>query len=358
AEAPETPERTEGAAAPTPRRNRSLETYEALLARSQAERHDDPVLMVELAWLASRLAGHLDGADHTPAEVADRQARAWGELANAYRVSGNLEQAERTMVQALGFSMLGSGDPAIGARLCDLRASLLGDQRHWKAAFGLLDVAHATHLQQGDRHNAGRALISKGIYTGYSGEPESAVELIGQGLATIDQDRDPHLTRAAIQSKAVFLVDAGLFREARTLLWQNRGRFITHCGHIDRLKLLGLEGRINAALGHPDRAERAFRQAREGFAEAGLRYHVALLSLDLATLHMQQRRTAQAQAAAEEAAEIFIALEIGREALAALFILRRAFEVEMVTATLLSGVADFMRRFELDPEARYEPRFE
>jgi len=329
--------------------------FEALLQRSWALRHDDPAQMADLAWFATLVAKNLGRDGFTTQQVADFEARALGELGNAHRVANRYEMAEQALSRALAFSAAGTGDALLNARLFDLRASLLGDQRRFKAALDLLDVVHSTHLTVGDRHSAGRALISKGIYTGYSGEPREALRLIQQGLGLLDEGREPGLRMLALHNQIYLLVDCGLFREARTLLWQNRWQLQKVGGHIDQLKLAFLEGRINAGLGYYDRAERAFLDVKAGFAACGMGIHSGIASLDLASVLMQQGRNAEAQGVAEEAADAFIALNVEGEALAALLILRLAFERQRATAWLLQSVAEFLRRVEHDPTAQFRP---
>jgi hypothetical protein len=332
-------------------------TYEALLARSQALRRADPAQARELAWLATRVAEHLGRAGYAAPQVADFRARAWGELGNAQRISGSLREAEQSMARALDFRAAGTGDPLLEAWLSDLRASLLGDQRQFKPALSLLDTVHDLYLRHGEPHRAGRALISKGVFTGYGGDPQAALELIGRGLAMIGPALDPGLALLALHNQISLLVDCGRFREARTLLWRNRHRWQEAGESIDLLKLHWLEGRINVGLELLDRAERDLVRARQGFARAGLDYHAALVALDLAAVAMRRGDTHDARALAQESADVFTALDVEREAMAALLILRRAFEVEVATAGLVDSVADFLRRVELNPAVRFEPRF-
>lgn len=61
---------------------------ETLLRLSFEERYRDPEAMLELAFFARLGADHLKPGEHHPEEIADCQARAWAELANAHRVSG------------------------------------------------------------------------------------------------------------------------------------------------------------------------------------------------------------------------------------------------------------------------------
>jgi hypothetical protein len=83
-----------------------------------------------------------------------------------------------------------------------------------------------------------------------------------------------------------------------------------------------LEGKIYRELGELDRAERELRGARGQFLEIGDEFLSGLVTLELATLVHQRRQAPEAAALAAEALEIFRALQIGRDALAALTLLQ------------------------------------
>jgi hypothetical protein len=75
-------------------------------------------------------------------------------------------------------------------------------------------------------------------------------------LASLDESRDPVLYLQAIHNEVYLLVDLERYPEARLLLWSNLGRYERHGGMIDRLKLRGLWGLINAGMGKLDEAAR------------------------------------------------------------------------------------------------------
>src|SRR5947209_1354894 len=75
------------------------ERCEALLELCRALRSSDPEGMVLAASLAVQLAERL-GSSSAP-ETADLQARAWGELGNAHRVSDDLPAAENALAYAV-----------------------------------------------------------------------------------------------------------------------------------------------------------------------------------------------------------------------------------------------------------------
>lgn len=240
---------------------------EALLERSWALRHEDPLQMVELANYATVLADRLSPQPHGPRRLADLRCRIWAALGNAYRVADDLGTAEWALGKAAGFFDQGTGDELLASRLCDLQASLLGAQRRFAPALEALDVVQTIQQRLGDEHLAGRALIKKGIYTGYANDPAAAVTLLAEGFEKIDPAREPALALSAIHNIACFLVDLGRFQEARSLVRVNLWRYVRHGAHLDRIKLRGLQGLIEAGLQNFDLAERELREARTGLAE-------------------------------------------------------------------------------------------
>lgn len=336
---------------------KGLPAYEAFLERSWNLRHDDPEEMVRLAMYATLVAGRLDPATHGAQRVKDLECRAWSALGNAYRVADNLDAAEFALGRAAELYLEGTQDELLGARLFDLQASLYGARRSFAAALETMDVVHDLYVRHGDLHLAGRALIKKGSYSGLANDPGEAIRLLQRGLEMIDADREPQLALSAVHNTAFFLVECGRFREARALVWQNLPRYETHGGRLDRIKLQGLRGLICAGLGELGRAEEYLKAARQGFEEAGVRYHAAIAGLDLAVVWLRQGRRDEARDLVLDCARVFLDLRIQREALAAVLVLQRAFEKGLEAGALLDKVREFLRRIEQDPAITFEGWF-
>ncbi len=318
--------------------------FETLLEHCLTVRYDDPVLMVDLARSAAFLADRLDPRRYGEKQVADLRCRAWTELANAYRVAGRLYEAEGALETAAECHVTGSADELLGARLLEIQASLDADRRSFPEAMAALDEVYAVHLRYGDRHLAGRVLLKKGLYAGYDCEPERAIGLLEEGLAMIDREREPELVFGALHNLAHSLIECGRFEEARELLRCNR--LGDPRGRTTQLAVRWLEGRIEGGLGNLERAERLLAEVRRGFEELDLRYKAALAGLELAAVHLHQERPDVARARALEAIEVFSVLGIERETLAALLVLRDAFEQRIAPVALLEEVTARLVRME------------
>ena len=317
-----------------------------LLVRSWELRHENPLQMLRLAEQAHDLASGLDRRELGEGLVADLQCRALVELGNACRVNDDLVRAELALGEATELFLQGSEDEILASRLFNVQASLLGDSRRFDLAETALDLVFAIHRRRGDRQQAGRALIKKGIYAGYQGNTEEALLMIEQGLDLVDESLEPRLVYLALHNQARLLLDAGQLREARIALWKAKARGLDPGGRVNELKVRWLEGQINAALGELDRAEAALDEVKRGFQEAGLGYKAALAGLELGAVRIRQAQPEDAAREILAAADVFISLGIGREASASMLLLRQAAEQRIVDAALLDYVLGMLRQGE------------
>ena len=336
-------------------RNREIEDFEALLAQSWSLRYENPSQMVQTALLAVAHAKRLAARRHGVERVLDLQGRAFAELGNAYRVLDQLDLAEETLWHARHVLSLGSRDEGLEMRLRELEASLAASRRRFGFAADLLLTVSRFHQRTGDLHLAGRALIKHGLYTGYAGDPETALPLLREGLALVDAEREPVLVYSATHNQLLFLIDCGRFDDARTFRLRHSPILARDHGRLNRARLRWLEGRIAAGLGNPCRAEAIFREAREKFDELERPYLAAITSLDLATVLLVQGRSEETQEVVLAAYEVFHRLRIEREGIAAVLVLQRALDMGKATAQLADAVAAFLRRLMYDPTARFDP---
>lgn len=334
------------------------EVCEDLLKRSFELRFSDARAMLELAELAARSAEEIDPAVYGAQRVADYQARAWAEVANAYRVLGELPVAERVMTRAVDCRSRGTGDARLLARLSDLAASLACAQRRFEQAFRLMDIAYSIYQKLGDKHAAGKVLISRGLYVGFTGDPLEGIRLLAHGLDIIDRARDPKLAFVALHNIVMMRVELGEYSEARRTLRQMRPLYERYHDELNDMKVRWMEGKIAAGLGEIEEAEAAFAEARDRFDAAGLGYRAALVSLDLVSVWLRQGRSSEIRQLVAELLVTFRAVGVEREAIAGVLLLRDAVESEQATIELLHLIAVSLNKLDgrsappLDPEVR------
>jgi tetratricopeptide (TPR) repeat protein len=335
--------------------------YEALLARSWSFRQDSPRKMVEYAWYATRAAACLRQEGLTPEEATDLEARALGELANAYRVASRLEEAEQTLGEAVELARQGTGDPFLTLRLSELRASLLAARHRYPEAVELLDRLAEELLGREEHHAAGRVRISQGVFTGYLGGSPQAVDealrLIDLGLGLVDPEREPPLGAAACLERIDLLLGDGRLERAQAELAAGRETLLASGRRLDRARVVSLEGRIQAGLGCLQLAEGALREARDTFEDLDVKGPWALACLDLGMALAGLGRSGEARGLAEEALWVFRHLRIGFGVLDALCILDDVLQSDLLSAGFLERLAKFVRRAEHEPAARFDPGF-
>jgi hypothetical protein len=110
------------------------------------------------------------------------------------------------------------------------------------------------------------------------------------------------------------------------------------------LRLRWTEGKIVLGLGRTGDAEAVLREVQREFLTRGMGYDAGLVSLDLAILYAQERRTDELKRLAAEMAPIFESRDVHREAMAALLMFRSACEEERMTVELATQLAVQLRR--------------
>lgn len=323
---------------------------EKLQERSWELRQKDPSKMVILAQHAVEAAQRVSDRKYGAQHVADLLARAWAGLANAYRISDQLSSAETALEQAFVAYHRGTRSPLLRARLAEISASLLCDQREFPSAFRVLDLAHSLYLRHRAPHDAGRALIKKGLHTGYTGDPEEGIQLLARGLQLIERDRDPKLIFQCLHNVLLFRVELGEFKSARRQIFEMRPLYERHDDRIAKMKLRWIEGKVFLGLGEIDRATRAFEQAKESFLQVGLNYDAALVSFDLAAVWLREGKRDKVRELLREMLATFRARYIAREAIAALIMLRDAADRDELTTDLLEMITGLFNAYKDRPK--------
>lgn len=310
-----------------------LSKIELLLDESRKRRYTDSREMVEFAELARAAAERLEAERW----AEDVRARVWAELGNAYRVADRLDLAGRAITRALRHYEAGTLDRSVLILITDRTASLLAHQRRFSEALDLLERLARFHRTVGDDHQAGRVLITSGLYTWNGGDPVRGVLLTSAGLDLIDLGRERGLVLAAVHNLLCCAVDLGRFALTRRLLPLVRPLY-EDGARANLLRLRWLEGRAAEGLGEPEEAEKALKEARDGFLDSGLLFPASLVSLDLVQLWSGQRRYREIGEVAGELVASFQALRVGREAIVSLLLLRRACEGEAVSQDVREAI--------------------
>jgi tetratricopeptide (TPR) repeat protein len=334
-------------------RFRTWGVFELIIDRSLENSIRDPAYAEELGLLALQLSEFLSTSRYGAEVISDLRARAWAYLGNALRIRSDLRGAEEAFQKAYTELQKGTRDPLERAILLDLEASLRKDQRLFDAAYKLLRRAISIFLQTEQRHRAGRSLVKLATVHHTAGNLEEGIPLLYQALELIDPEQEPRLLLCTRHNLIDDLAELGRFLEAQRLYRDTRTLYRNFPDPWSQNRRKWVKGKIARGLGQTDQAESLFLAARDGFINEGIPYDTALVSLELATLYAEQRRTADLKRLAEEMVPIFSSLHIHREALAALAYLKHAVESERATVDLVTGVASYLRRAQHDPSLRF-----
>jgi tetratricopeptide (TPR) repeat protein len=317
-----------------------------LLKTSRETAFTDPPAAVNLAELAVTVAAGL-GTAYDPCWVADLQARSHACLGNALRILGELRSAETAFREAESRLRGSTGDPLVEAEILGMKGSLRRDQRRFADALELMTRAFALYREHGDTHGLGMSYLKRAKILEESGDPLAAATLLREAIDTLDPRAEPQLHLYARHNLASCLSLAGRYREAEEMLPALHADF-GHGGRpakpLDLVRLQWLEGRVAFGLGRTAEAEAAFRSVQGELLGRGMGYDAALVSLDLAVLYVEERRTAALQRLAVEIMPVFRARDVHREALATLVVFQKACEQERLTVQLAAQLAAILRQ--------------
>jgi tetratricopeptide (TPR) repeat protein len=337
-----------------PRWMKPVDKIETLLASSWSVRFENVALMVYFAQLAVSCAEQLETPRHGGKGVFDIRCRALAELGNAYRASDQFDKAGEAFARSRQLFELGTCPDSLEIRLLELEASFDAYSRSFGNACLRLKKVFSFYRRNGQDHFAGRTLLQLGRYTGFAGDFEKALRLIDESLSLLDVNKDAGLVYVAKQNQIEFLVWCKRYRDAEIELFHLRALQRATGGRINELRQHWLAGRIEAGKERLARAETTLREVHEGWTELGSGYNVALVSLDLAAVLLAQRKAPEATTVVSAAYKIFSALNIQREALVVLLMLKTSCEMREATREHVEKLARYLRKLENDPKAEFE----
>ena len=328
---------------------------ELLCEEAVAACSSDGELAVQRASVATLLANSLPRGKYGRGVVNDVQARAWSVLGHAQRAASRLFDAEEAFRRAGQLVEGGSGDPGQVGRVWYLEAILHHDQRRFDKALELFHRAAQEFGAAGDMHMVACTRIDRARTLRELGDLEGAVRSVRAGRARLDPERNPRMSLVAKHNLTLYLQELGQTEEATRLISELLPLHARLGGAIDEVRLRWLEGKIAHLQGDLERGRAAFEEVRESFIERSMPYDVALVSLDLAAVHLREERFADVLRLAGEMLTIFRALDIDREAIAAIYFLERAAAARKVSLTLLAELASYIKRVREEPGLVFEP---
>lgn len=316
-------------------RYRQWGLVQRLLRESRERWRSDVEAAREHARVAVAVADLLDPEAYHPQWVADLRAKAYAYLANTFRVLGDFPRAEREFLLAEHHLRRGVGSGRCRSEVFSLKASLLVDEERYVEAGALLEGVAAYYREAEDLRALARTRLQIAMVAAGQEEFRRAAAICDEACAALDPEADRSLVALAQQNAVSYLVRAGEVLRARRLF----GRLPPAEGRSMALRRKWVEGDLLYAEGRLTEALDAYRSARQGYAEEGRHYYMALIALDEALVAFDLGETAEMTARAEEASVLLVKAAATHQALAALRVLLAAIERGAVDRALLAGVA-------------------
>jgi len=320
---------------------------EAASEQSVREASRDVESAASWAHLAREIAERVRGPESWRKRV---QGYATAHEANALRVAGELKAAETTLLAGKLLWDSGSDPESVldPGRLLEIEASLCRGQRRFGEALALLD----REIEFG--RTPEQAQVQKAFTLEVMGQYEPAIEILFKAAPRVDQHDKPRLKNVLYFNLAVLLCHMDRHVEAAELVPRVRALAAEGRDEIDLIRLIWLEGRVAAGQGRSAEARRLLAQARQEFAARGMAYDVALALLEETVPLLEEDRTAEVKALAEELAEVFKDKGVHREALVAMRLFYNAAEREEATTELARRVLRFLFRARYDQDLHFE----
>ncbi len=276
-------------------------------------------------------------------------------LANAFRVSGNFLKAVDSFVRAEdSWNEAGLDDPTSRLdpmRRLSLKASLLLYQGQSEEALALIDLALATTPEQA----RGRLLLERAGALEVTGRYEEAIEELRQAEPLVEDKHEPRLAWAVQLNLAVNFCHLDRYQRAELLLPRIEQLAEALGNALDSQRVLWLKGRVSAGLGRRHEAITALAAVRQHFHSQEIAYDFALVSLELATLYLEEGQTQRVKEIAEEIMAIFQSQKFHQEALAALTLFCHAANREEAEAEWTRGLIKYLYRAQHNAGLRFEP---
>lgn len=317
---------------------------------------NDPHRALEYARMGVAIAERLGADRYGERLIEDLRARAWGRTANALRATSDLTSAEQALATAARHLKKGTGEPLEEAEHLYYSASLLRAQRRLNEALRNIHRARRIYRMVGDRHLEGRAMMCESTIHDLRGDVEKSIAVCRQAMAQIDSGRSRQLAFAVRHNLVWQLMVAGKSEEALIELEAIRPAYFELGNQMLILRLRWMEARLAKDLGRPAEAEKAFREAHEGFLEARIPYEAASVALDLAVMLAEQGRRQELKVLASELVAVFRTLGVAREAFVALTLFERLAQSEAVTLSLLSRLSQYISQVQQQPHLRFDPK--
>ena len=305
---------------------------EALIARSRGYLSSAPELAVEIAEIAVFCADNKPFSTDALEEAQDFDliAEALAALALAQRRNANMRAAASSIEEAEAAVMLGSSEPATITAVLKNRALLERDLGELELAVGTLSEAAKHSRIESLSHEHSKILYERSVVLSRLERHGEAISDLHNALFHVDLEREPRIGYVIAMGLALRSEAAGRHEDALDYLQQVIRDWSDTMNPGDVVRVTWTRGRVQAALGNLDAATADFACARDDFVSLGDYLSAASVSLELSAALAQLGRFRAARELATEMLAIFRAVEVPREAMAAIYLLSQATTAEAI----------------------------
>ncbi len=305
---------------------------EALITHSRSHLSSKPERAVEIAELAVFCADNTPFRDDEYEEAHDFDliAEALAALATAHRRNANLRSAASSIEEAEAAVTLGSCDPVTVTAVLKNRALLERDQGRLDAAIASLDEAAEFSQTEELSHEHSKVLYERSVVLSRLERHTEAIANLHSALFHADLEREPRMGYVITLGLALRSEAADRLDDALGYLKEVIRDWSDTMNPGDVVRVIWTRGRVHAALGDLDAATADFACARDDFVSLGNYLSAASVSLELSAVLAQLGRFRAVRELAAEMLAIFRAVEVPREAMAAVYLLSQARSAEAV----------------------------
>jgi len=312
---------------------------------------ENPRAAFPLAEIAPRLAHQVPVESCGPKRRRELEIHALAILGGAHRALGRLAQAEASYAEALRLMAEEAISPREEANVCRRLALLRMDQGQLDEALELARRAvgiYRTGTGSEDRQNLAWALLVEGGAHFEAKHSSEAIRLYAEALRHADPRRGPRIYYSALHNLSFALAQGAShpsdLAAALNYLRLARRRLRGSRSSLQRLQHRWAEGIILMKFGSTRRAEAALQMVREGLIELQTPYEVAMVSLDLSSIYLDEGRYGELRSLAAETFTLFRSLAVDREASAALVLWQEAVKADKLTDNVLVDVRSTLNR--------------
>jgi AraC-like DNA-binding protein/tetratricopeptide (TPR) repeat protein len=317
--------------------------FKLLSKRSREEGRKDSARGVVLAELA--LASIEASAEVLGDDAANHLAEAWARVGNARRLASDYPGAAKAFAHAWGVWQQPRSlyRPEIEAEISIRESALRMNQRHFDHAAELADTAVRLARSLESPQKLAQFLIQRGSVSLYNGDAARALIAYQEARDVAKASGEIYFEFSAHTGCCLALIACKSYREATAVLERAADICNQLADGVFHHQVQWLHALLASNQNQHGQVVAHFQQARTGFIRARAMDYAAVVSLDLALLYHRNGQLDDLVPLLTEALPALEALQIDREYLAAVKLLRQALIKGTVSKRLLGRVRDFLR---------------